>query len=185
MTTVPELAIHSAEDFENLPDDGIWEAADGKAILLPGNEYDHQWISRELTLQIDAELKRVGRGHWMSMVNMDIPAIRGEGFRTRVPDLLIYEHRPSGKRFHWQDPPKIAVEILAVPRGNIERTTKVDDYARAEILEYWIVDPFERAVEIYRLNGDRYDLAELAIEEIQSTALPGLRIDLRGLFDIN
>ena len=185
MTTIQqELAVHSAEDFENLPEEGIWEAADGKAILLPGNEYDHQWIAMELTLRIHAALKQLGHGYLISTVNVDVPAIGREGFRSRVPDLVVYERRPAGKRFSWQDPPKIAGEILATPRGNIERTTKIDDYARAGIPEYWVVDPFQQVVEIYRLNGSRYELAELAVQEIRSTAMASLRIDLRDVFDI-
>ncbi len=40
MVVTHDLEIYSAEDFENLPGDGLWEVADGRAILLPGNEID-------------------------------------------------------------------------------------------------------------------------------------------------
>jgi hypothetical protein len=45
MVTTRDLEIYSAADFENLPHDGLWEVADGRAILLPGNEWEHQRIS--------------------------------------------------------------------------------------------------------------------------------------------
>ena len=61
----------------------------------------------------------------------------------------------------------------------------MDDYASAGISEYWIVDPIERDIEVYLLKGKAYKLAEIAREEIRSTAMPGLRVDLRGLFDFS
>ena len=41
------------------------------------------------------------------------------------------------------------IEILTTRRGNVERTEKLDDYARAGTGEYWIVNPFDRSVEVY------------------------------------
>src|SRR6266700_3172807 len=185
MVTVQELEIHSAEDFESLPEDGFWEVANGRAILLPGNELDHQAIAIGLIERLFAGLTRRGRGRVIAAVNVDIPPQRGEGFRTRVPDLVVYETRPSGKRFGKGEPPDIVIEILSTRRGNIERTEKIEDYARAGIAEYWIVDPFERAVEVYIIEESKYKLSVVAAEEIDSSAMPGLSIDLSGLFDLN
>ena len=185
MVTAQDLEIHSAADFENLPDDGLWEVADGRAILLPGNEWDHQEISIGLVDRILEALKQLGHGRRMHTVNVDIPAQPGERFRTRIPDVVIYERPPAKKRFPIGAPPEVAIEILSTRRGNVERTEKMDDYASAGIAEYWIVDPFERDIEVYLLKDKAYQLAEIAREEIRSTAMPGLCVDLRGLFDFS
>ena len=182
MVTTHDLEIYNVADFENLPVDGLWEVADGRAILLPGNEIDHQEIATEMLRRIFAILDARGRGRVLSTVNLDIPPYPGEGFRTRVPDLVIFENRRAGKRFGLGEAPEIAIEILATRRGNVERTEKIDDYSRAGVGEYWLVDPFERCVEVYRLIENRYKLPETATEEIISVAMPGLRLDLRGLF---
>lgn len=183
MVTTHELEIYSAADFENLPDDGLWEVADGRAILLPGNEIDHQEVSFELSLRLAAALKLRGSGRVLQTVNVDIPPYPGEKFRTRVPDVVLFEKRPAGKRSRVGAPPEIAIEILATRRGNVERTEKIDDYARAGVGEYWLVDPFERAVEVYRLTESGYPLPAIAGNEIVSIAMPGLRVDLLNLFD--
>jgi Uma2 family endonuclease len=185
MVTAQDLEIHSPADFDGLPDDGLWEVADGRAILLPGNEWDHQELSTGLIYRILEALKRLGHGQRMHTVNVDIPALPGEGFRTRVPDLVVCEHRPEQKRFPVGAPPEIAVEILSTRRGNVERTEKMEDYARAGISEYWIVDPFEKDVEVYLLRDGAYQLAQVARNEIASIAMPGLHVDLRGLFDLS
>ena len=182
MVTAQDLEIYRVEDFENLPVDGLWEVADGRAILLPGDEIDHQEIAAEIHARISAVLVARGHGRLLWTVNLDIPPYPGEGFRTRVPDLVIFENRPSGKRFGLGEAPEIAIEILATRRGNVERTEKIDDYSRAGVGEYWLVDPFERCVEVYRLAGNRYALPEIATEQIDSVAMSGLRFDLRGMF---
>jgi len=99
MVTAQDLEIYRVEDFENLPVDGLWEVADGRAILLPGDEIDHQEIAAEIHARISAVLVARGHGRLLWTVNLDIPPYPGEGFRTRVPDLVIFENRPSGKRF--------------------------------------------------------------------------------------
>jgi Uma2 family endonuclease len=184
MVTTRDLEIYTAADFENLPHDGLWEVADGRAILLPGNELDHQDIADELAGRLKVELTRRGTGRRNTTPNVDIPARNYEGFRTRVPDLVVYEHRPE-RRFLAGEPPEIAIEILATRRGNVERTEKMDDYANAGIAEYWIVDPFERVIEVSRLNGSAYQFALITGEKIESTAMSGLRLDIRGLFDLS
>lgn len=174
------MIVSTAADFERLPAEGRWEVVDGTAVLLPGNELDHQDVVDELSSGLGDALRRRGRGRRNTATNVDIP---GGEFRTRVPDLVVYERRPSGKRFHAGEPPEIAIEVLATPRGNVEHSEKIDDYARAGIAEYWIVNPFERIVEIYRLEEGEYKLSEVAGESIDSFAMPGLRIDLRSLWD--
>ncbi len=52
-----------------------------------------------------------------------------------------------------------------------------------ESAEYWLIDPFERAVEVYRLDQRQYGVPEVATQEIVSAAIPGLQLDLRELFD--
>lgn len=73
--------------------------------------------------------------------------------------------------------PIFVIEILSTPRGNVERTEKIDDYALAGIGEYWIVDPFQRAVEIYRLSEGVYREPEIVSQGgLRPGAFPGLEI---------
>src|SRR5947209_14043370 len=108
-----DLASHSAADFERLPEEGHWEVADGRAVLLPGNDLDHQEICDGLIERLLVGLNRRGYGKLVSTVNVDIP---GDEFRTRVPDIVVYERRPSGNRLHAGAPPEIPVCVLATRR---------------------------------------------------------------------
>jgi Uma2 family endonuclease len=60
---------------------------------------------------------------------------------------VVSTHKPR-RSFSVGHPPELVIEILSTRRGNVERTEKIEDYARAGIGEYWIVNPFDRVVEV-------------------------------------
>ena len=64
-----------------------------------------------------------------------------------MPDLVVSAHKLR-RSFSVGNPPELAIEVLSTRRGNVERTEKIEDYARAGIGEYWIVNPFDRVVEV-------------------------------------
>ena len=79
-------------------------------------------------------------------------------------------------------PPELVIEILSTRRGTVERTEKLDDYALAGIGEYWIVNPFDRVVEVYGLQSGEYRLQQTATTTISPQEFPGVVIDLPSLW---
>ena len=74
---------------------------------------------------------------------------------------------------------KVAVSSLEIDR------VKALIYAEAGVREYWIVCPGEKRVEVYRQPGaqgygERTDFAAPAV--LESSALPGVRVELAALF---
>jgi Uma2 family endonuclease len=176
--------IGSEAEFERLPDDGLWEVVDGRAILLPANDNEHQDLSDELVGMFRQQVKVLKRGCALSTPNVSIPRRRESysEFQNRVPDIAVSKHKQK-RRFQVGEPSELVVEILSTRRGNVERTEKLDDYALAGIAEYWIVNPFDRLVEIYVLRGEEYVLQRTAsTETISPEAFPGIAIDLSLLW---
>ncbi len=161
ITTVQDVMVLTEEDFDRLPDEGIWEVVDGRAVLSPGPDIPHQLVSCALFRVFDRQLGRRKTGRVLPTVNVFVPPPEesiGE-IQNRVPDLVVAAHVPK-KRYRPDHPPELVIEILSTPRGNVERTEKLDDYARGGIREYWIVNPFDRSVEVYLLSGTEYRLKE-------------------------
>ena len=48
ITTVQDVMVLTEEDFDRLPDEGIWEVVDGRAVLSPGSDIPHQLVSGAL-----------------------------------------------------------------------------------------------------------------------------------------
>jgi Uma2 family endonuclease len=57
-------------------------------------------------------------------------------------------------------------------------------FARYGVPEYWIVDPVNETIEVYRLEGGGYVLAQCASgdDEISSTVLPGATFRAGSIF---
>jgi Uma2 family endonuclease len=182
---IGDVMVFSEAEFEQLPDEGRWEIVDGRAILLRVRDYEHQRLSDRLTNLFEQQLKVLKCGYAVSAPNVFIPRKRdlSGGFQNRVPDIAVSRHRPE-RHFEVGAPPELAIETLSTRRGNVERTEKLDDYALAGIGGYWIVNPFDREVEIYKLCGSEYALQQTATTGvILWEDFPGVAIDLSQLWE--
>jgi Uma2 family endonuclease len=87
------------------------------------------------------------------------------------------------RNFPAGNPPELVIEILSTRRGNVERTEKIDDYGCAGSSEYWIVNPFDRVVEVYLLRGREYQATQRDPNEpLRPQAFAGVAIDPRHIW---
>src|SRR6266487_155738 len=138
IATSEDLLVRTEDDFWRLPGDGLWEVVAGRAILLPPNENEHSYIATKLTVLLYNQTQATGRGYVVATPNVRIPSrpdSPGE-FWSRVPDVVVSSHKPR-RIYSLGHPPELVIEILSTRRGNVERTEKIEDYARAGIGEYW------------------------------------------------
>ena len=102
-----------------------------------------------------------GPGGW---IVLDEPELH-LGSDVIVPDLAAYrEERYPGDadeedRF-WTVAPDWVCEILSKRTARTDRTKKIPLYARERVPHVWIVDPRDRTIEVFRLEGAGYVLAK-------------------------
>lgn len=185
IATLQDLLVLTEQDYDRLPDEGRWEVVDGRAVLLPPNDFEHQHICDELLLALRAGLRALGYGCAVSATGVRIPLGPGAPgeVRSRIPDLSVARYKPR-RYFSAGKPPELVIEVLATRRGNVERTEKLDDYAWAGIGEYWIVNPIDRVVEVYRLRDGDYVLEPGPQPILRPQAFPGLEIDLAAIWAV-
>jgi len=83
--------------------------------------------------------------------------------------------------------PDLAIEILSPGNSKTEMKDKFDLYEEAGVLEYWIVFPGERSVQIFNLNEEgRYIGLQPNIESdiVTTPIIPGLEVDLKDVFNV-
>lgn len=82
---------------------------------------------------------------------------------SRNPDLLVCTkaqwqivREQTKAEFLSGNPPLLTVEIVSP--NNIKKDTQelVIEYAAAQVLEYWIVNPIDETVSVYALDGQVY-----------------------------
>jgi len=170
-------------DLLEAPDDGKRrEIVEGELFVTPSPNLDHQRVSRRIGSALANYLEANPIGE-IFYAPMDVIL---SDFDVVEPDLLIVlnEHREILKT--WvEGTPDLVVEILSPTTSKRDRGLKLRAYARHGVAEYWIVDPDQRAIEVYRLDRERYHAPQVfrEPEALSSPLLPSFSLPLAGVFN--
>ena len=107
------------------------------------------------------------------------------------PDLLFVATARLGiiGERNLRGAPDLLVEVLSPTTRRRDELLKRDRYERNGVPEYWLVDPEAETVKVYRrpAAGEPYGRPLLFAardgEVLESTLLPGLRIDIATIFE--
>jgi Uma2 family endonuclease len=107
----------------------------------------------------------------------------------RHPDQAVYLLPPPPGRRPWTRwVPEIVVEILSDGSEERDLVEKREEYLRAGVTEYWILDPFARRLLVLQRAGDIWhELSIPAGETYRTHLLPGLEVradELLGPADV-
>jgi Uma2 family endonuclease len=172
------------DDLLALPEDNLRrEIIDGEMFVTPSPIADHQTILINLLSAFLDYLKahRVGK---VFVAPLDVIL---SDYDVLQPDLLFVLNERAGIVKDWvRGAPDLAVEILSPTTEKRDRGIKLKAYARFGVKEYWIIDPAAREVEVHRLRGGGYELAETfdINGSLISALLPGLKLDVASIFVI-
>jgi Uma2 family endonuclease len=124
---------------------------------------------------------------------------QGAALDLTVPEHLIRtpDSRRRADRVIWtglgrtpntrQDQPTIAIEFVSAGKRDFQRDylDKRDEYLRAGVLEYWIIDRFRRRLTVVR--GGAAQVTEIVITEQETYTtplLPGFHLPLAQLLAV-
>lgn len=157
------------------------ELHSGRLEVLPLPTLSHQTLVARLFLLLDAwlEPQRLGR------IVLAPHPIRLWPGRFREPDLAVYlaeSYDRLGEQYSGV--PDLVIEVLSPGTRHVDLGEKRDDYARAGIREYWLVDPEAGGAQCLVLAGDAYAAGASAVgpDRFASMLLPGFTIQLSALF---
>jgi Uma2 family endonuclease len=181
-TIEPLLTI---EDLDACPDDGNrYELIGGQLLVSRAPSIPHQRVLHNLQFQMGLYL----REHPIGILVPGVGAIFSRHDAV-IPDLVFVLNE------HWDEvttgtalkgPPDLAIEILSRGAENRRRdlSLKRQLYARYGVSEYWVVDPYQRSVDIYRLSSATLEeIAKLTDQDhLTSPLLPGLQLSLKDIF---
>jgi Uma2 family endonuclease len=170
-------------DLENLPDNSKrYELIGGQLIVAAAPDLVHQRIS--------------GRTHY-AFFNFLLanpigeiiltPGVIFSDFDGVIPDLVYLSNErrdqiAAGSRIYGA--PELVIEILSPGNAMRDRREKLQLYNRFGVVEYWIIVPRERAVEVYRRTDGALRLftTYAGDEAITTPLLPGFSCPASSLF---
>ena len=182
--------IYTYGDYRTWPDDERWELIDGSAwAMSPAPGTRHQVVTGEIYRRIANFL--VGRPCRAYIAPFDVllpdsAAVDEEAVRTVVqPDISVYCDRSRVRERGGFGAPDIAVEVLSPWTHKKDLNEKLELYERHGVREYWIVDPGNRTILVFRPGeGGRYGdpLVLVPPSVLESAVLEGFTLGLEGLF---
>ena len=126
---------------------------------------------KAFTAPFDVRLAKTGDGH--------------DQISTVVqPDLCVICDESKLDERGCIGPPDLMVEILSPNSATKDVKEKYSLYEEAGVVEYWIVHPEEKLIEVFLLQNDKYVHSGWYTDQevLQSTAIAGLSVDLKEVF---
>lgn len=178
--------------YRTWPDEERWELIDGQAwSMSPAPATRHQRLSRKLFTRIVTFLE--GKSCEAFAAPFDVLLPRGREPDDEVdsvvqPDIVVYCDKSKVQEHGARGAPDLAIEILSPSTFKKDLNEKFRLFERHGVREYWIVDPGNKAVQVWRIKAEGgFDEGELrdGIHDrspIESQVLAGFTVDPIELF---
>ena len=146
--------IFSADDLAQMPDNGKrYEVLEGDLVVIPSPKPQHQRIVLHCA-NFFQTLEQQGLGQ-VFVAPLDVVL---DYHNVAEPDILFVcqDRLNIVTEANIQGAPDLIVEVLSPGTRERDCTVKARLYARFGVREYWIVEPDNQTLTIYRLTDTGY-----------------------------
>lgn len=178
-TTPGPLRMTYEEFLAWADEDTLAEWVEGEVIMTSPASLQHQLIAGFLS----AVMGIYAQGRQLGVVVTGPFQMKLRN--GREPDLIFVatDHLGRFKENRLEGAADLVVEIISPESVDRDRGRKFYEYEQGGILEYWLIDPLRRWVDIYVLEEDRYRPAfSGATGRYDSRALTGFWLDVDWLW---
>jgi Uma2 family endonuclease len=181
-TQISDEQEYTADDYMQLPENAPYQLINGKLIYMAAAILKHSDISQNLNFELMAFVRKNNSGK-VFVAPTDVHFDEGNVFQ---PDLLYVSISRSNILQRWiYGAPDFIVEILSPGTENIDRNRKMKIYGKYNVIEYWIVSPEEKQIEIYYNKRRKMQLIQTVSRsgKIVSKAIKGFEVELEKIFE--
>jgi Uma2 family endonuclease len=170
-------------DLDRLPDvpELRYEIIDGELIVSRRPFWMHQYIITSLASSFFEPVKALG-GRVLSEPGI----VWGDLVEDNVvPDVTVVlpDRLHILSESHLTDVPSIVIEVVSESSIETDYVRKRNLYQRTGAQEYWIVDPFQRRIEVWRFAQGKATLESFGNGDTVTTPLvPGVSIVVSELW---
>ncbi len=178
--------IVTVEDLDLMPEDGNrYEVIEGEIFVSRAPDFLHQIIVTNLIGSISAYLKNNPIGNIVPTPGLILSPIDGV-----IPDLVFVTHEMREKSLSGgklRVAPELVIEIV-LPGAENARRDRIDKrqlYSRFGVVEYWVIDPETKSVEVFRRQYRTLALIEVLSEQdaLTSPLFPSWTMNVSEVFN--
>lgn len=185
MSSSPPRREASYEDVLRSPEHVVAEVLDGELYTSPRPAGPHAEAASVLTMDLGGAFHRGrgGPGGWIILYEPELHL----GRDVLVPDVAgwLRSRLPAVPATAFlQLAPDWACEVISPGSERIDRERKLPIYARERVPHVWLVNPLERMVEVFRLDGDGYRLVVTrgGTDRVRLEPFHAIEIELEALW---
>ena len=170
-------------DYYSWNDGKRYELIDGTAYMMePAPLWRHQSVSWQLGRLLGNYL--VGKQGTAFQAPFDVRLNFGtEDDTVLQPDIVVFLDHSKLSGTGCIGAPDMVIEILSPSTASRDKVTKYNQYLKAGVKEYWIVDPAEKTVVINILEDGAYEAKTYReTDEAPVLVLEGCVIKLSEVF---
>ena len=189
MPVPQEERQYTYADYLAWPEDKRVEIIDGVPYMQATPSPEHQEISMNLSTQISVYLK--GKTCKVYAAPFSVRLTKGDEKKDEEikkvfePDITVVCDKSKIDKQGCKGTPDLIIEIISPSSIKHDRVTKFNQYEKAGVVEYWIVEPEGKLVSVFLLQSNgRYGRPEIYTEEEKITVsiFPDLTVDLSAVF---
>lgn len=173
-------------DYLSWPEEQRWELLDGVPYdMSPAPTRRHQEMVGEIYRQFANQLG--DRRCLVYVAPFDVRLGRVDAADDEIstvvqPDVSVFCDPDKLDERGARGAPDLVVEVLSPSTAPKDLTIKRDVYARHGVREYWVLEPVDRVLMIWRYEQEGFGAPEiLALEGTASSKIAALYLDLDQL----
>jgi Uma2 family endonuclease len=181
----PEQGSWTEEEYMRLPGNRLIEFSDGMVEILPMPSQRHQKIVGFLyTLLLSFAM-----GRQLGDVLVAPFKIRLWPGKNREPDVMFMFAANAHRRFeeYWEGA-DLVMEVVSPDDPDRDIVKKKEEYAKAGIPEYWLVNPINETITLFFLaqgsslyqEAGVYNKGDVAVSQL----LEGFKVDVTAVFEL-
>lgn len=156
-----------------------YELVDGELIPMSIGKGKHGAIADFLNDHFKAEILRQSQPWTSKIFSIGMRSPRAGRWDTaRIPDLVVLTTEQWESMLDreavielYEPPPILVVEIVSDSTRSQDYKAKRAEYAVLNILEYWVVDPTQQQITVFKLDEGIYEGEEFANGEVIESAV--------------
>ena len=177
-----EKQRYTYADYCTWEDDERWELIDGVPYAMAAPLIRHQGVLGDIYLQIALFLRRKTCKAFISPIDVRLNADTRDDTVVQ-PDMLVVCDKSKIDEKGIIGAPDMVVEVLSPTSASHDTIRKFMLYLKANVREYWIVDPVSGNVIVNILKDDKYvAMAYEKTDKVPVSVLDGCVVDLAEVF---